>query len=423
MNIIHPIVTLSMMMMYTCLSHSDLHPLILVPGAGGNQLQGRLTEAYRPPSLICKLQYRRNHWFRLWFDPTVLIAPFTKCFADRMTLHYDPEKDDYCNTPGVETRVPHFGSTQSLLYLNPEIKHITEYMATLVESLEQQGYMDGKNLFGAPYDFRYGLASEGHPSYVGSQYLQNLKDLIEKASASNEGKPVIVLSHSLGGLFVLQLLNRNSVSWCRKFIKHVIALSAPWAGTVQEMLTFASGYSLGVPLVDPLFVRDEQRSSESNLWLLPSPKLFGSIRPLVITPNRNYTAFDIPQFLEDIGFPEGVHPYESRILPLTAQFVEPQVPVTCIVGSGVKTPETLFYGKDGFDKQPDIIYGDGDGTVNLMSLVALEKEWSAGKANGLLKMIKIPNVSHTSILKDDVALRQIVTQLSDINSNILKSVS
>ncbi|KAF5205623.1 Phosphatidylcholine-sterol acyltransferase [Thalictrum thalictroides] len=411
------------MMMCTCQLNTNLHPLILVPGNGGNQLEARLTKAYKPPGLICKLwSHRSTHWFRLWFDPTVLVGPLTKCFSDRMTLHYDPEKDDYFNTPGVETRVPHFGSTQSLLYLNPELKHITGYMAPLVKSLEQQGYRDGENLYGAPYDFRYGLAPEGHPSFVGTEYLHNLKNLIEKASASNGGKPVIVLSHSLGSLFVLQLLNRSSATWCYKFIKHFIALSAPWGGTVQEMLTFASGYSLGVPLVDPLLVRDEQRSSESNLWLLPSPKLFRRKTPLVITETRNYSASDIPQFLDDIRFSQGVQPYKTRILPLTKQLLAPGVPVTCIIGTGIKTPETLFYGKDGFDKQPDIIYGDGDGTVNLLSLLALEKEWSA-EPNQSLKVIKIPQVSHTSILKDDVALRQIVTELSDINSNVLISVS
>jgi alpha-beta hydrolase superfamily lysophospholipase len=127
-------------------------------------------------------------------------------------------------------------------------------MAPLVESLEQIGYVNGKTLFGAPYDFRYGLAAEGHPSHVGSKFLQDLKELIEKASSSNGGKPVILLSHSLGGLFVLQLLSRNPPSWRQKFIKHFVALSAPWGGTVQEMLTFASGYSLGVPLVEPLQV-------------------------------------------------------------------------------------------------------------------------------------------------------------------------
>lgn len=113
-------------MMYTCQAASNLHPLILIPGNGGNQLEARLTAAYKPTSLLCNRWYpierNKEGWFRLWFDPSVLLAPFTTCFAQRMTLYYDPDKDDYHNAPGVQTRVPHFGSTQSLLFLDPNLK-------------------------------------------------------------------------------------------------------------------------------------------------------------------------------------------------------------------------------------------------------------------------------------------------------------
>lgn len=412
-------------MLYTCQAGSNLHPLILIPGNGGNQLEARLTAGYKPSSLFCSkwnpVQKHKDSWFRLWFDPTVLLAPFTKCFAERMTLYYHPDLDDYRNAPGVETRVPYFGSTQSLLFLDPYLKPITAYMAPLVESLEEIGYVDGETLFGAPYDFRYGLAAEGHPSQVGSKFLQDLKELIENTSTSNGGKPVILLSHSLGGLFVLQLLNRNPPDWRQKFIKHFVALSAPWGGTVQEMLTFASGNSLGVPLVEPLHVREEQRSSESNLWLMPNPKLFDRQKPLVITPTAAYSAYDIPQFLDDIGFLEGVHPYKSRILPLTEKYAAPGVPITCIIGSGVRTPETLFYGENGFDEQPEVVYGDGDGTVNMVSLLALEALWSDEK-NQTLNVIKLRGVSHTSILRRDAALDEIIAEISGINSCVEHSV-
>ncbi|GJW67738.1 lecithin-cholesterol acyltransferase-like 1 protein [Tanacetum coccineum] len=336
----------------------QLYPVVLVPGAGGNQLEARLTKEYKATSWLCNkfypLKKDEGGWFRLWFDVGVLLAPLTECFAERMTLYYDEELDDYRNAPGVETRVSEFGSTESLLYLDPSLKKITTYMEPLVKSLEMLGYIDRQTLFGAPYDFRYGLASEGHPCNVGSTYLQNLKQLIENASNLNDGEPIILISHSLGGLYALQLLNRNPPSWRQQYIKHFIALSAPWGGTVDELLTFASGNALGVPLVNPLLVRNEQRSSESNLWLMPRKNQFPSEIPLVITPDSSYSSFDISRFLEDIGYKEGVHPYETRILPLVEKLVAPRVPVTCIVGNGVPTPETLYYGEKGFDEKPEI---------------------------------------------------------------------
>ncbi|KAL2232683.1 lecithin-cholesterol acyltransferase-like 1 [Sesamum indicum] len=415
------------MMIFTCKTSStnSLHPVILIPGSGGNQLEARLTAEYKSSSLLCNRWYPLKKdpdgWFRLWFDPTVLFKPFTKCFNKRMMIYYDPDVDDYHNAPGVETRVPSFGSTQGLLYLNPNLKSITSYMEPLVRSLEEVGYVSGSNLFGAPYDFRYGLAAEGHPSIVGSKFLSDLKNLIESASNSSGGRPVILLSHSLGGLFVLQLLDRNPTSWRHKYIKHFIALSAPWGGTVEEMRTFASGNAFGVPLVDPLLVREEQRSCATNLWLMPSPKVFDRTKPLVITRNGSYSSSDIAQFLQDIGFPEGVRPYKMRVLPLVQSLPSPQVPVTCVFGSGVRTPETLFYGDSGFEKRPEVVYGDGDGTVNMVSLMALESAWD-GRENQSLKVIKIPGVSHTSILKDGTALGRIIGEVSGINYEISTSL-
>lgn len=294
-------------------------------------------------------------------------------------------------------------------------RHVSAYMAPLIHSLQQIGYVDGETLFGAPYDFRYGLAADGHPSRVGSKFLQDLKRLIEHASSSNGGNPVILVSHSLGSLFALHLLNRNPPTWRRQFIKHLVALSPPWGGAVDEMLTFASGNTLGVPLVDPLIVRGEQRSSESNLWLFPNPEFFGGTKPLVITETRNYTALDIVDFLRDIGFPEGIYPYETRILPLIENMEAPHVPVTCIIGSGVRTPESLFYRNGDFDERPEVIYGDGDGTVNMVSLLGVQKLWEDDR-NQSLKVIKIGGVSHTAILKDEAALDVVIGEISRLNS-------
>jgi lysophospholipase-3 len=101
------------------------HPVVLIPGTGGNQLEARLTEDYKPSSLVCRvwpLVRGRGGWFRLWFDPSVLVAPLTRCFAQRMTLFYDADADDYRNAPGVETRVSDFGSTSTLRYLDPNLK-------------------------------------------------------------------------------------------------------------------------------------------------------------------------------------------------------------------------------------------------------------------------------------------------------------
>ena len=128
-------------------------------------------------------------------------------------------------------------------------------MAPLVSTLEELGYKDAETIFGAPYDFRYGLAANSHPSKVGTQYLQDLKNLIESAVASNNGKQVILVAHSLGGLFALELLNRNSLSWRRQFVKHLVTLSTPWGGTVKvpciAIIIFLSCQQFGIHHAGP----------------------------------------------------------------------------------------------------------------------------------------------------------------------------
>ena len=51
-----------------------------------------------------------------------------------------------------------------------------------------------------------------------------------------------------------------------------------------------------------------------------------------------------------------------------------------------------------------------------MSLLALQSLWKEEK-NQYLKVVKIDGVSHTSILKDEVALNEIVGEITSINSH------
>lgn len=94
------------------------------------------------------------------------------------------------------------------------------------------------------------------------------------------------------------------------------------------------------------------------------------------------------------------------------------MPITCVIGSGVKTPETLFYDAKGFDKQPFIAWGDGDGTVNMLSLVAIESQWKDEK-NQTISIVKLDGISHTGVLSETESLDQIIRVISNVNSPVL----
>ena len=82
-----------------------------------------------------------------------------------------------------------------------------------------------------------------------------------------------------------------------------------FGGSNQIVQLFAAGVLMGVPkvLVDPLAFRSEQRSSISNLYMLPATKFFSPKTEVIArTKDKTYYVEDTDEFLKDIGFPQGV---------------------------------------------------------------------------------------------------------------------
>ena len=67
---------------------------------------------------------------------------------------YDESTMTMKNAPGVETRVPGFGETSTIEYL--DTTGLIKYFAPMVETLASWGYQRGETVRAAPYDFRYG---------------------------------------------------------------------------------------------------------------------------------------------------------------------------------------------------------------------------------------------------------------------------
>ena len=59
----------------------------------------------------------------------------------------------FTNNTGVDIRVPGFGNTTTTEYLEPAFRLI-KYFHTFVEYFVQLGYVRGKNIRAAPYDWR-----------------------------------------------------------------------------------------------------------------------------------------------------------------------------------------------------------------------------------------------------------------------------
>ncbi|CAL5008060.1 unnamed protein product [Urochloa decumbens] len=405
---------------YLSVSHhrpkEALHPIVLVPGASCPNIEVRLTEPYMPSVPRCGAM-KGTGWFELWVNASdVLAHDYVECFKEQMSLIYDPVSNDYRNLPGVETRVPNFGSARG--FRDKEPLH-PEYCLTVIrETLERIGYHDGETLFGAPYDLRHAPpVPSQQPSEVFSVYFKRMTLLLEDASKKNKGKKAIIFGHSYGGMVALEFVNSKPLAWRNKYIKHLI-LVAPTLpeGFMEPLRNLISGTDiLYLPRTSPLYLRPTWRSFESALVDLPSQAVFGH-EPLLITKQRNYSAYDIEDLLTAIGFGEGIQPFKRRAVPKTQSFQAPMVPVTCINGVGNRTPRQLIYWDGDFDASPEFVYGDGDGKINLISMLAFDEKMRQHPGQRKqFKSIKLDGAQHSNIVTVEWALRRVMQEIHEAN--------
>ncbi|KXJ25297.1 Group XV phospholipase A2 [Exaiptasia diaphana] len=211
-NLLFPTV-LSFLAYLLTICHSK-PPVILVPGDAGSRLQARL-QKNNSPHFWCE---KTSDWFQIWLSVEELLPEVIDCWSDNMKLVYNKTTRRLNNPDGVEIRVPYFGGTEGIEYLDSTIDHPGEYFAPLVESLVKIGYVRGKTLFGAPYDFRFAPNTN-------DDYLNKLEKLIEDASASNNGSQVILISHSLGCPYTKYFLDNHDQKWKEKFIHSWITVA------------------------------------------------------------------------------------------------------------------------------------------------------------------------------------------------------
>lgn len=245
-------------------------PIILVPGMGGSQLEGRLANKKLPARgpLLCSRNSK--DWFALWFNLEPLITPGRfECWADNVRLDWDVE-----HTPrppaGVEVRVPGWGETHTVESVDANankfgwlarkardyefrdieltLSYLTPMHDMVQRLVEEMGYVRGVDLRAAPYDFRLSPASN-------PQWASDVKRLIEDTRAANGGRPVTIICHSLGGLYTWHLLSELEDSWIAENLLRVVLVSVPFAGTPHALSMLLSGDDFDIPVVTPLSMR------------------------------------------------------------------------------------------------------------------------------------------------------------------------
>ena len=136
--------------------HNDDFPKtkqkIPVPGDGGSQLEAKLNKS-NVPHYFCDRQ--TMDYFSVWLNLELLVPFIIDCWVDNMKLIYDNQTRTTHDNDGVQIRVPGFGNTTTVEYVDPSRLPISGYFGQMVEHLVMEfGYERGQNIRGAPYDFR-----------------------------------------------------------------------------------------------------------------------------------------------------------------------------------------------------------------------------------------------------------------------------
>lgn len=128
-------------------------------------------------------------------------------------------------------------------------------------------------------------------------FFVKLKALVEETYLMNNKAPVTLLAHSMGGPMSLVFLQRQTQKWKDQYVNSMMTLSGAWGGSVKAVKVFAIGDDLGAYLLRGSVLKDEQITSPSLGWLLPSKLFWKDDEVLVITDKMNYTMADLQQFL------------------------------------------------------------------------------------------------------------------------------
>jgi len=387
-----------------------LPPVIMVPGLVGSVLEAKQDDAPRP-HWYCK---STEGWHKVWIDVDETL--FLPCLNSLLNLSFDVDAAEYVNTPGVQIRPRDFGGVHGIDYMLPLYKEWQD----IIKTFEARGYVVGKDLHGAPYDWR--LAGDGHAVRtalgVGGFY-ENLKTLIEQTVDRN-GEPASIVAHSLGCPTMHYFFHSYvSSTWLGKFVKQFVPMAGPWAGTGQAVHLLISG-DPGAAFLPEAIWKPVQSKDASTVWMLPLSSAFGDT-VVLRNETHNFTAADRSLILEAAGLPKQKAMYDhmhasGADFRLWQKFV-PGLQTHFFHSVGIKTPVGFTYkgafGANFSNAPSDVQYDDGDGTINARSLTAF-KQWSPDVLainNTYMSMREFHGISHSGMLSDTRVIQALIDLL------------
>jgi len=409
-----------------------VHPIILVPGDGGSQIEARLNKT-EVAHFWCS---KTSDWYDLWLNIEQMLTLLVSCWVDNVRLVYNPETHTTSDAPGVETRIPGFGNTSSVEFIDKSMRSFSTYFAMIVAGLVPQGYIRGENIHGAPYDFRRAANEHG-------EYFTQVKGLIEETFERNNQTQVVLVCHSMGSIMMHYFLQQQTPAWKEKHIRALVSVAGVWGGTARALKVFAVGDNL-----DSWFLNSKnllwERTNPSLAWLMPQQGFWSDDEVLVETEKKNFTRRNLGEFFD--GYKEhNMAMMVDDTKGLLGGLPPPQVEVFCIHGSEVSTTERVIYPPGSFPPslaarrhqqkpssnksnnlkwwpfptEPSLVKGDGDGTVNIRSLKGCLK-WDGAQEQAVHHKV-FKGINHVDMLRRAEPTSYVVDIIDRLNKQLQRT--
>ncbi|KAH7829340.1 putative lysophospholipase III [Monocercomonoides exilis] len=376
----------------------DLDPVILIPGLGGSRVEYTLKN--------------ESKWKPLWLDVSRALPGKYEEWIRQLTPVYDVNSDTYTSQPDLSTRPIDYGGVEGVRYLDSLAKNISGYYNVILTAMEQTGYKIGKNVFGAPFDWRLANAKQ----IMTNGMCEKLKALVEKAASLNPGKKVHLVGHSMGCTFIQQFL-RNYVpeGWRKRYVASFISISGPYGGSFEAYAHLASLHKWGSIPIPSKFIHKISQTLGGIFWMLPNFNAYSSDTVLARIPKANMviTMGNMTQTWISSNRSEVLAGVRSTMNHVN-QIDPPQVPTYILYSNGQKTLREIQI--DGpadswwQTESKTTLVGDGDGTVPIESLMA-PLRWKNQQAEPVTSVL-VENVGHFKILKEEKTVNTILDVIS-----------
>jgi len=236
-------------------------------------------------------------------------------------------------------------------------RKVSDSFLSLINSLENNGYISNANYFLLPYDWRLNLDDS----------VQKLKDKIEAIKAQTGFFKVDIVAHSMGGLLTKDYINQFGSDNINK----LIFVGTPHLGAPKSAKVLLEG-DTGIPfnLLNKDTIKQLSLNSPSVYELLPNSKYFETYQGYVTLGDANLTLLNYnatKHFLTDKNLNTALLDQADEFFGKSLDNLSyGNAKVYNISGCGLATQAAYSFLPD----QTHIIstgYGSGDGTVPLPS--------------------------------------------------------